>query len=958
MTFSRAPSSTYRLQFHLGFRFRDARELIPYLHDLGITDLYASPRFKARRGSSHGYDVADPMRVNSELGTEKEFEELVRRLTDYGMGLLLDIVPNHMSASSDNPWWLDVLENGLSSPFARYFDIHWVPAVTKAALLHKGRVLLPILGGLYGSVLENQELTLKLDETGFFVRYYEAKLPLDPKTYRPILEDSLSGLSASSRAARGELAALIAGFERLPPRTTKDPGLLSRRRREKEALKRDLWNLYRGNAKVRGAIEKTLFALNGTRGEPSTFDALDNLLEQQAYRACHWKLAAEEINYRRFFDVSDLVGLRVEDPEVFEARHGQIIQFIQEGKVTGLRIDHLDGLHDPLGYLKRLQDSIREGHSQPGPGKDFYVVAEKILAEGEELPPAWPLAGTTGYDFLNLVNELFADPRGLKALDEIYRRYTGITEPFSEFAYRGNCLALEQLFGGEVNALTHALGRLAARDRYGRDVPLSEYKLALVEVTACLPIYRTYIHDGDVAEHDRRYIELAVGEARKRTPAEVAGPPAFDFLGRVLLLEEQKLPASVREEWLEFVTRWQQFTGAAMAKGLEDTALYNYARLVSLNEVGGHPGSEGKSAEALHAAFERRIERTPGTLNASSTHDTKRSEDVRARLNVLSELHSDWRRCLSKWRRLNRPRKRPIRGVPAPDANEEMLIYQTLLGFWPLGTEEAPALKERLEQYVVKALREAKTHSSWLNPNEDYEAAVVAFALALLELPPDDPFMADFLPLESRLAFYGAFNSLSATLLKMMAPGVPDFYQGCELWDFSLVDPDNRRPVDFTGRVRALEELRRLEAQGTSELARGLAQNWQDGRVKLFLIHKGLEFRKAHPALFSSGAYLPLEVRGPHSRNVIAFARQNGHEWMVVIAPRFFAQICSPPDIPVGPHAWGTATLVLLPAETPMMLQDVFTGEALRSERKTGKRAFRICDVLRSFPVAALVASH
>jgi (1->4)-alpha-D-glucan 1-alpha-D-glucosylmutase len=954
MMLSRIPSATYRIQFHLGFRFVDARELIPYLHDLGVTELYASPRFKARRGSSHGYDVADPMRVNSELGTEKEFEELVERLGHYGMGLLLDIVPNHMSASSDNPWWLDVLENGASSPYARYFDIRWGPAAVQPAAPRKGRVLLPMLGDLYGAVLENQELTLKLDETGFFVRYFEAKLPLDPKTYHPILENALGNLSALSRAARADLERLLTVVEQLPPRTARNPAELTRRRREKETLKRGLWKLYLGRPQIRAALDKTLFALNGVKGVASSFDQLDRLLGQQAYRAAFWKLAAEEINYRRFFDVSDLVGLRVEDPEVFEARHAQIFQLIREGKVTGLRIDHIDGLRDPLGYLRRLEKSACAACAERGAHAGVYTVVEKILAEGEDLPSSWPVSGTTGYDFLNFVNEVFVDPAGLTALGEIYRRFTGVAESFEEFAYRGNRQVLEQLFNGEVNALTQALGRLAERDRWARDVPLPEYKRALVEVTACLSIYRTYIHDDAVSGRDRHYIEWAFEEARRRTPAEQAGPPAFDFLRSVLLLEPDGLDGAARQERLDFVMQWQQFTGAAMAKGLEDTALYNYHRLISLNEVGGHPGSGGKSVEDLHESLRLRLDRMPCTLNASSTHDTKRSEDVRARLSALSELHADWGRCLKKWSRLNRPRKRAVGGSLAPDPNDEILIYQTLLGVWPIPPDEPAALKERLGQFVVKALREAKTHSSWLRPDEAYEASVVGFVEALIALPPDDPFMKDFLPLAARIAFYGAFNSLSEALLKIMAPGVPDFYQGSELWDFSLVDPDNRRPVDFPGRVRALEDLRRSQAHRPLELARELAANWQDGRAKLYLIHKGLEFRKAHPAMFSAGDYVPLEPRGPRARHLIAFARRTGREWTAVAVPRLLAQISRPPAPPVGPSVWGRATTVELPQDAPDRWLNLFTGETVKSSRRRGMKSLRLPDLFSSFPVAAL----
>jgi (1->4)-alpha-D-glucan 1-alpha-D-glucosylmutase len=953
---SRVPSATYRIQFSLGFRFADARELVPYLHELGITDLYASPRFKARRGSSHGYDVADPMRVNSEVGTEREFEELIQKLKHYQMDMLLDIVPNHMVASHENPWWMDVLENGSSSAYANYFDIDWHPATTKAAFLQENKVLLPILGNLYGNVLENQEITLRIDEKGFFASYGDARLPLDVNTYRFILQDCLEKISGQGHLegqTRLELEKVLKAIEALPPRNVSDSTKIRKRQRAKEAIKQQLWVVYQSDLEFKTALDQTLRSFNGTKGDASSFDRLDQLLAEQAYRLAYWKIAYEEINYRRFFDINDLVGLRVEDPQVFEARHAQIFNLIRSGQVSGLRIDHVDGLLDPVDYLQRLQARAREEMAGKAANDDLYVVVEKILVEGEPLPPAWPVCGTTGYDFLNASTGVLVDINGLHSLAKAYERFSGCKTPFVEMSFQCKKRVMRDLFAGEVEALGHYLGGLAAQDRHARDVPLAELVHALVETTAHLPVYRTYVRDFDLDPRDRSTIEGALAEAQKHIPESVIGPPAFAFLRQVLLLEPPHYSADQKTDWLKFVMRWQQFTGPVMAKGFEDTALYVYPRLVSMNDVGGNPGTPGMSLEEFHRFLCDRQRLTPGTLNATSTHDAKRSEDVRARINVLSEISGEWEKCLRRWSGWNQSKKQKVNGAAVPDPNEEILLYQTLLGAWPFDQEEVPAFRERVRDYMIKAAREAKANTSWLLPNQEYEDALLRFTEQILTGRNSQRFLKDFLRLQKVVSHFGVFNGLSQVLLKITAPGVPDFYQGNELWEFSMVDPDNRRPVDFRKRTQLLELLKRREIEGRTKLMREMLHHWQDGRIKLYATYKALGFRKVHQDMFLKGEYIPLEVQGSQGAHVCAFARREGDDWVVIAVPRLLSRLIKVGEFPLGEKVWGSAKLVL-PSQAPKNWVDTFTHEPINARATAKNKFLPLRQIFKSFPVTLL----
>jgi (1->4)-alpha-D-glucan 1-alpha-D-glucosylmutase len=954
----RVPVATYRLQFNRGFRFADAQALVPYLHQLGITDIYASPIFKARRGSTHGYDVTDPTRLNPELGTEAEFEALAQELKRHGMGLLLDIVPNHMTASSENQWWVDVLENGSSSRYASYFDIDWHPDPTSEVAANT--VLLPILGGPYRSVLENRELILGLDEEGFFVRYRGVRLPLDPKSYRIPLTYRLQNLKETlgeDNAAFQELVDLIATIERLPGRTAADAQEVEARRKDKEIAKQRLWGLYSASPQIRKFIDENLSIFNrGAKDDKGSY-LLDRLLADQAYRLVFWRDGIERINYRRFFDISDLIGIRVEDPEVLEATHALTFRLAKEGKVAGLRVDHIDGLYDPLEYLRRLQSRLGGG-KPAGAASGFYVVVEKILGGDEELPEDWPACGSTGYDFPNTLNAVFVDAQGLKFLDTTYRRFTGSRLDFAAVVYESKKRVMHELFTAELHALGHHLSQLAQED-HDRDRSLSREKLtqALVEITACLPVYRTYIRGSKIPVRARLHIEGAIDEARRRS-ADVCGS-ALDFVRRVLLLDFLS-PSRVRqrEDCLRFVMRWQQFTGSVMAKGLEDTALYRYNRLISLNEVGSGPEGIDASAsvERFHRHNRRTLQRWPYTLNATSTHDTKRSEDVRARLNVLSELPGTWARCLGRWSQLNRGKKGLVNGQSVPDPNDEVLFYQSLLGAWPLQEEEVPEFRERLKAYMIKAAREAKVHTSWLHRNEAYENALISFVDACLDTSRPNDFLDDFLRFQQRVAYHGALNSLAQVLLKITSPGIPDLYQGTELWDFSLVDPDNRRPVDFSKRTQMLSGMKRLQASEPPQLVRELLASWGDGRIKMYLISTGLNFRRAHANLFESGDYDLLSASGERKEHVLAFARRDGNTWAVVAVPRLIAGLSAPGRPPLGRRVWKDGVLNLPPG-APGLWVNVFTGESLRTFGGPKSRATHLCDVFRGFPVAILTGA-
>jgi (1->4)-alpha-D-glucan 1-alpha-D-glucosylmutase len=849
------PESTYRLQFHAGFTFRDATAIVPYLHALGVTHVYASPYLKARPGSTHGYDVIDHCSLNPELGTQADYDAFCDELARHGMSHILDTVPNHVGvATNDNVWWNDVLEHGPASKYATYFDIAWRGSPREE--LHD-KVLLPVLGGHYGDVLDKGELKVVHEDGNFWVRYYDRRFPLSPESVGELDVDGLQGLN------------------------------------------RDV-------------------------------ERLDVLLNAQHYRLAYWRTASDEINYRRFFDINDLAALAQEHEEVFEATHAFTFKLIEQGRVAGLRIDHPDGLYDPEQYFQRLQ-AKRKG---------LYVLVEKILAPGEPLPAEWPVHGTSGYDFLNMVNGLFVDGRNEPAFTRIYQEWTGAATEFEDLVYEKQKLVLETSLASELQMLAHRLDRLAQTRRHARDFTHRALRNALREVIACFPVYRSYVTVRGAHESDRAHVNTAVERAVARNP--MTEPAIFRFIGDAVLL--RLATEKDRDGWLAFAGKFQQLTAPVTAKGIEDTAFYIFNRFGSLNEVGGEPAHFWVSPEKLHAYLADRRSKWPYAMSTLSTHDTKRSEDVRARLNVLSEMPEDWASHVKQWGTLNARHRTMTDGREVPTPNEEYLIYQTLIGAWPLepwSADEYDAFVKRVQAYLVKAMREAKLFTSWTDPNEPHETAVTNFIGAVLDETRGGEFLADLRPLRQRVSELGLLNSLSQTVLQLTAPGVPDTYQGTDMWDFSLVDPDNRRPVDYAKRVALLESLRVRALSARNELAslaRELLASKQDGRVKLFVTSQLLQLRREWRGLFSAGEYIPLRAEGERADHVFAFARRDAGRTAVVVVPRLVTSFATP-------DVWKDARLVMpadLPAGQP--LRNVFTGARLDSPE--------LFKLLVDFPVA------
>ncbi|HSE93789.1 MAG TPA: malto-oligosyltrehalose synthase [Methylomirabilota bacterium] len=926
--------ATYRLQLGPDCTFDEAARLTRYLAALGISDCYTSPFFEACAPGSHGYDVCDHNRLDEALGGEAGFRRLADALRAHGLGLVIDVVPNHMGiAGNRNAWWNDVLEHGPASPFARVFDIEWVPVKPELA----GKVLLPILGDHYGATLESGQLRLTLADGVFTIRYHDRVLPVAPRSYGRILGHRIDDLQATlgpDHPALLELKTLIAWFVTLPPRDERDPERLAARRRDRQRGVERLAALLRESPEIRAFVDDNVARLNGTPGDPASFDLLDDLLDDQAYRLAYWRVAGEEINYRRFFDVNELAAIRMEESPVFADTHALIVRLVAEAPVTALRIDHPDGLYAPTEYFRRLRAAV---------GRPVAILAEKVLAPGERLPAAWPVEGTTGYEFLNLLNGIFVDRSQARAMEQIYARLIKERPPFAEVVYASKRLIMDTSMAAELNMLAHRLNGISEKHRSSRDFTLMSLMRALSEIVANFPVYRTYVGDSPAgpSEADREYIARAVGNAKRRTPT--LNVSIYDWIQDILTLRHPAWATDAdRQARLDFAMRFQQITAPVTAKGYEDTALYRFARLISLNEVGGDPNRFGASLAEFHAAMAERQRQHPGGLSTTATHDTKRGEDVRARIDVLSEIPREWRARVGVWQRLNRHHRTAVDGRPVPGPNTEYFIYQTLIGAWPITVD-------RLRPYLSKAVREAKSHTSWTNPNPRYDEAIARFAEALLDPERSRAFLDDFTPFQARVARYGMLNSLAQTLVKITTPGVPDFYQGTELWDLSLVDPDNRRPVDFDVRERLLASLADA-VEGRPDLAGLAADLWakpEDGRVKLFVIRQALACRRARAELFAGGEYRPLEVEGELTEHVCAFARVAAGDAVVTLVPRLLARRQGGP--PLGMPYWGE-TRVRVPAAVGTRFHNVLTGEQV----ETSDEAVAVGRALRSFPVALL----
>lgn len=915
-------SATYRIQLQPRFGFAAARELVPYLAELGISHVYASPYFMAQPGSLHGYDLVDPKRLNPELGTEEQFNAWTETLATHRMGHIVDFVPNHMAASPNNRWWHDVLENGPASIYADHFDIEWNPP--KEAL--HGKVLLPVLGAQYGEVLERGELTLERDGGSFCIRYFEKCFPVNPSTIGPLLERAATKLDLpADDFRRQDFESIASGLTRLAYETPKE------RAREKEVLKRRLAALITEDEAIGRVIDAEIARINGRPDNPRSFDDLDQLLVDQCYRLAYWRVATEEINYRRFFEINDLAAIRMESDAVFDDMHELLQELVARGQLQGVRLDHIDGLYDPAGYVDKLGRTLAARRN----GQRPWITAEKILSQNEPLPPSWAIDGTTGYDFLAVTNGLFVDARAEETITRVYREMTGDTRSFGEHALEAKRTILRSSLASELQMLALRLERIAMRDRRSRDFTLATLRRALGETIAAFPVYRTYVRpDGTKETADVQIVTRAIRLARRRNPE--VNPSVFAFLRDQLLFEGTTANDLDRAE---LSMRFQQLTGPVVAKGIEDTTFYTYVRFVALNEVGGTPERFGSSTASFHAMNAEHLAHWPRTMNTTSTHDTKRGEDVRARLAVLSEIPEAFSSWMREWQALAVGHTKAIdedspEPTHAPSPSDQFLFFQTALGAYPLAHGPDETFTHRLTEYMVKAAREAKRHTSWLAPDDAYEEALRSFVAGMLE---DEAFLESLDAKVCAIATYGASNGLAQTLLKIAAPGIPDVYQGSETWDYRLVDPDNRGPVDYT-RLRA--DLASIEGA----TVRDLVASYRDGRVKLHVLSSALRLRRQLPRIFIEGEYIPIDA----GDDVIAFARS--HETGTVVC----AVTHRPHGVTQGRAPWACGDVW---RERTIAIPSGRWRNALGKEHEVdvSTSGARLDEVFRDLPVALLV---
>ncbi len=931
------PRSTYRLQFNSGFTFADCEKILDYLDELGISHLYASPIFQASPGSMHGYDITDPGQINPELGGEKAFIKLSAQVTDKNMGWLQDVVPNHMAFDGNNRYLISVLESGANSPYFEFFDIDWDHPYESI----KGKVLTPFLGKFYGVALEKGEIRLIFDENGFAIQYYALRLPLSIDTYSDIISHRLKELKQRLKKDHPDYIRFL-GITFILKSLPEIPDSLSEQEDHVGFVKQLLWNLYNSSDIIQEFIDDNIRAFNGTPGDPASFDLLDGLINKQLFSLSFWKVASEEINYKRFFNVNGLISLNIHKKEVFEKTQRMILKQVKEKRFTGLRIDHIDGLYDPALYLDRLDEK----------GDHVYTLVEKILEGEEKIPADWKTAGTTGYDFMNKLGGIFVKTENHKFFNRIYRSFSGIKLTTEQLMYQKKRLIIDMHMSGEIDNLARQIKHIASHYRYGNDLTFTGLKEAIEEVMVYFPIYRTYFNPRSCSGSDREIIRKGINRAGAENPQHRY---ELEFLQKVLLLEfEDFISEDIRQEWLDFVMRFQQFTGPLMAKGMEDTVYYIFNRLLCLNEVGGNPGIFGYPVGDFHKYNQYKLSQWPHSMNASSTHDTKRGEDVRMRLAVLSEQPGIWDSKLKLWSNLNRKKKKPVSGTLVPNKNEEYFLYQTLIGTYPFDNSEPEVYTQRIQDYIIKAIREAKIHTAWIEPDAHYEQAFLDFVADILDTASPNQFLEDFQSFQAKISFYGAINSLGHTLIKICTPGIPDFYQGSELWELSLVDPDNRGQVDYATRIDYLRDIRKKEKTDIPALHQEILSQYQDGRVKLYLIYKALQARNEYLELFQKGEYIPVSSQGLYGSSIFSFARRLKDKWIIVVIPRFITDVISWRTTkypPLGKEVWADSA-ISLPAGAPRKWKNVYQDQILSSHQSE----LPVAEVLETFPMALLVS--
>ncbi len=923
------PRSTYRLQFNSSFRFSSASGIMDYLSKLGISDVYASPIFYAKKGSAHGYDVVEPNQINPELGTEDEFNLLIDLVKKKGMHWLQDFVPNHMAFNIENRMLIDLLENGANSRYVNFFDIDW----NHHHAGMKNRILAPFLGKFFQEALENGEIRINYDEEGLSINYYETRLPLKIESYADVFSFRLDKLR--NKLGRNDpdfirYMGVLFVIKSLP--TAED---IDERYNQIKFIKGIIWELYSNNNSIKDFIDEDLKIFNGIKGITESFDLLDKLLSQQNFRIAFWKVANEEINYRRFFNVNELISLRVENEDVFNRIHSFILKLIREDKISGLRIDHIDGLYDPSTYLSNIRERA----------KDIFLVVEKILEFDENIPGFWPVQGTTGYDYLNFVNEVFCKRKNNQRFSAFYNKFSGLNKSYEQIVVEKKKLIIQTRMAGDVENLAILIEEISSKDRFGVDITLHGVKEALEEILTHFPIYRTYISGRKNRKTDKKYLSEVIEKVKNENQLL---SKEFQFIGSLLTKDySEKFTIEQKDKSLDFLMRFQQLTGPIMAKGFEDTVLYVFNRLISLNEVGGNPDKFGISLNEFYNFNKKRFLNWRHSINASSTHDTKRGEDVRARINVLSEIPEEWIKKVRIWNRINRQFKKFKNNYFIPDNNLEYFIYQTLIGSYPFNSVEIKKYLQRIKQYLSKAMREAKEHSSWTQVDTEYESAVYSFIENIFD---NSEFFDDFLSFQKKIAFFGVYNSLSQVLLKITSPGIPDFYQGTELWDLFLVDPDNRQPVDYNLRRDFLTEVIEKDTEERISYLQNILKNPSDGKIKIFMVYKALQLRNEKPEIFNEGNFIPIEAGGKYKENIIVYARNTEDDFVITIVPRFLTNIVEENNLPVDRDIWDDTYIKLNKINPGSSIKNYFSGEIFERNDKIS-----VGEIFKNFPYGLLV---